>query len=258
MNGNEQEPIQPSAPRPRAKKKRLSLGAKLWIGVAVVIMLIVIGAMNQEGSNSTSDTGKAGDSTSQPSASASASDTASALPHTLTGITVSYSGNRADGTAINDQTQGISVTANYADGVKEFPTGWKVNNPGALSMSGPQDFVIEYQGQQAKLTLQADVPPEYQSALAKAGQYSDSMQMSKQGIYDQLTSQYGEQFSAQAAQYAVDNLKADYNANALAKAKSYQSQMNMSPGAIHDQLTSRYGEQFTQSEADYAIAHLND
>jgi len=82
--------------------------------------------------------------------------------------------------------------------------------------------------------------------------------MSKQGIYDQLTSDYGEKFTPEAAQYAVDNLKTDYNANALAKAKDYQKTANMSPAAIHDQLTSSYGEKFTQAEADYAIQHLND
>lgn len=81
--------------------------------------------------------------------------------------------------------------------------------------------------------------------------------MSKQGIYEQLTSEYGEQFSAEAAQYAVDNVQADWNANALAKAESYQSDMNMSPEAIREQLTSEYGEQFTAEEADYAIQHLS-
>ena len=101
-----------------------------------------------------------------------------------------------------------------------------------------------------------NVPAEYKSALAKATSYANTMHMSKQGVYDQLVSEYGEKFSAPAAQYAIDNVKADWNANALAKAKQYQSQQNMSPAAIHDQLTSSYGEKFTQAEADYAIAHL--
>lgn len=100
------------------------------------------------------------------------------------------------------------------------------------------------------------VSTEYKNALAKAQTYSDTMHMSKQGIYDQLTSEYGEKFPADAAQYAIDNIKADWNANALAKAKMYQDQMNMSASAIHDQLTSEYGEQFTADEADYAIANL--
>ena len=103
-----------------------------------------------------------------------------------------------------------------------------------------------------------NMPAEYKSALNKAASYSNIMHMSKRGVYDQLVSEYGEKFSAAAAQYAIDNVKADWNANALAKAKSYQDTMNMSPAGIHDQLTSAYGEKFTQSEADYAIQHLND
>lgn len=101
-----------------------------------------------------------------------------------------------------------------------------------------------------------DVPREYKSALKKAETYSEKMHMSKQGIYDQLTSEYGEQFSAEAAQYAIDNLQADFNENALEKAKTYQETMDMSPEAIRDQLTSEYGEKFTKEEADYAIANL--
>ncbi|MBC1451156.1 hypothetical protein HB790_03195 [Listeria welshimeri] len=99
---------------------------------------------------------------------------------------------------------------------------------------------------------------EGESALIKAQSYSDMMQMSKAGIYDQLTSEYGEQFSPEAAQYAVDNIEADFNINALGKAKDYQETMSMSPEAIRDQLTSEYGEKFTPSEANYAITHLND
>ncbi|MCU1544942.1 MAG: hypothetical protein JWP30_42 [Homoserinimonas sp.] len=101
------------------------------------------------------------------------------------------------------------------------------------------------------------VPVEYMSALNKADSYANMMHMSKAGLFGQLTSEFGEQFSPEAAQYAVDNVQADWNANALAKAKSYQDSMSMSPAAIHDQLTSEYGEQFTGPEADYAIQNLN-
>ena len=107
-------------------------------------------------------------------------------------------------------------------------------------------------------TEDTSVPKEYKSALNKAASYANTMHMSKRGVYDQLVSDYGEKFSAEAAQYAIDNVKADWNANALSKAKNYQNTMNMSPAAIHDQLTSEYGEKFTQAEADYAIQHLND
>lgn len=106
---------------------------------------------------------------------------------------------------------------------------------------------------------ESKVPTEYRSALNKAKDYADMMSMSKQGIYDQLTADSGEQFSEEAAQYAMDNLDdVDWNANALKKAKEYQEDMDMSPEAIRDQLTSDSGEQFTAEEADYAIQHLDD
>ena len=103
---------------------------------------------------------------------------------------------------------------------------------------------------------QDKVPTEYRNALKKAETYSEMMHMSKKGIYDQLASEYGEKFDADAAQYAIDNVTADWNANALAKAKEYQKTLAMSKSAIYDQLTSEYGEKFTAEEAQYAVDNL--
>ena len=121
-----------------------------------------------------------------------------------------------------------------------------------------QEQIQQEQSISNKKQKKTTVPAEYKSALNKAMMYAKTMQMSKQGVYDQLVSEYGEKFSADAAKYAIDNMKVDWNANALAKAKTYQNTMNMSPSAIHDQLTSSYGEKFTKAEADYAIQHLNN
>lgn len=103
-----------------------------------------------------------------------------------------------------------------------------------------------------------NVPREYKSALTKAGVYSDMMHMSKIGIYNQLISEHGDAFPPEAAQYAVDNLEADYNANALKKAETYAETMSMSNTAIYDQLTSEHGEQFTPEEAQYAVDNLSN
>lgn len=103
---------------------------------------------------------------------------------------------------------------------------------------------------------QPSVPAEHRAALRSAETYANKMNMSKKAVYDQLTSPYGGQFPAEAAQYAIDNVVADWNANALASARTYQDKMGMSRAAIHDQLTSEYGGQFTKSQADYALANL--
>ena len=53
---------------------------------------------------------------------------------------------------------------------------------------------------------EADVPTEYKSALKSAENYSDVMNMSKAAIYDQLTSEHGEKFTQEEADYAIANL----------------------------------------------------
>lgn len=125
------------------------------------------------------------------------------------------------------------------------------------------DEVKAKQEAEAKAKQEAEdkaknVPAEYKSALSQATSYANTMHLSKRGVYDQLVSDYGGKFTAAAAQYAIDNVKADWNANALAQAKTYQDTMHLSPAAVRDQLVSEYGGKFTATEADYAVQHLND
>ena len=115
-----------------------------------------------------------------------------------------------------------------------------------------------YEGEKITITYSLGKEPsaEYKAALRKAESYSETMHMSKKGIYEQLVSEYGEGFPKDAAQYAVDNMKADWNANALAKAESYSETMHMSKKGIYEQLVSSYGEKFTKEQAQYAVDHL--
>ncbi len=143
-------------------------------------------------------------------------------------------------TPVLEETAGVQKETTIAETTEQETTTTKVKETTVATTTAPA------------------VPKEYISALNKAETYSEIMNMSKQGIYDQLTSEYGEQFTPEAAQYAIDNMSADWNYNALQKAISYRDTMDMSPAAIHDQLTSEYGEKFTESQADYAIEHLDE
>lgn len=120
-----------------------------------------------------------------------------------------------------------------------------------------KDESSEAKAEKEETKKEDDVPTEYKSALKKANSYAENMYMSKAAVYDQLTSEYGEKFSQEAADYAMDNVQADWKANALKKAKSYQEEMDMSPESVRDQLASEHGEQFTQEEADYAVENLD-
>lgn len=102
-----------------------------------------------------------------------------------------------------------------------------------------------------------DVPREHKSALKKAETYSETMHMSKAGVYDQLVSEHGEGFPEDAGKYAIDNMEADWEENALKKAETYANEMDMSNDAIYDQLISEHGEKFTEEEAQYAVDNLD-
>lgn len=119
-----------------------------------------------------------------------------------------------------------------------------------------EDVLPEQAEQAENVPEEEEIPTEYKSAVKKAESYAQIMHMSKQGIYDQLTSEYGEQFTKEAADYAMEHVDIDWNANALKKAEDYSSTMHMSKSGIYDQLISEHGEQFTKEEAQYAVDHL--
>ena len=148
----------------------------------------------------------------------------------------------------------LIVTIAALSGGNDTNTDTPTNNPEIVSDQTGNSSSTQ-KSTQPKST-QPKVSVEFQNALITAKNYSDSMHLSKKGIYNQLVSEYGEGFSAEAAQYAIDNLKADYKKNALETAKNYQNTMHMSKNAIYDQLVSEYGEKFTAEEAQYAIDNL--
>ena len=132
-----------------------------------------------------------------------------------------------------------------------------VADGGFISQSKEKDSTVR-QGSTIKVVYSLGEEPstEYKNALRKAQSYSELMYMSREGIYKQLTSEYGEKFPKDAAEWALNHLNADYNYNALKKAESYSDTMYMSKKGIYDQLVSPYGENFTASEAQYAVDNL--
>ena len=239
---------------------------KWWfIAIAVFVGLVLIGSLtNPKGKDSTKET---------------ESSTTSTTTESSSGITVpNVVGMRGDEARATLEALGkVDISFKDESGKKMVldVTNWTVTSqtPEAGTTLGKDAKVtlfVHHDTDDAKPTdnpttdapsttesKKDDVPRDYRKALKSAENYSKTLHMSKQGIYDQLTSDF-EGFSPEAAQYAIDNIQADWNANALAKAKEYEKTLNMSDEAIRDQLVSEYGEKFTQEEADYAVAHLDD
>ena len=92
-----------------------------------------------------------------------------------------------------------------------------------------------------------------EEAIEAAESYLDSGHFSKKGLFDQLTSEYGEGFAKKDVKFALNHVKADYNAEAREAAESYLDSGHFSRNSLMDQLTSEYGEQFTKAQAAQAV-----
>lgn len=72
-----------------------------------------------------------------------------------------------------------------------------------------------------------DVSRKHRNALSAAQNYIDFMPFSENGLFEQLTSGYGDEYTEDSAQYAIKNVEVDYNEKALEAAINYQEIMPM-------------------------------
>ncbi|WP_313811829.1 Ltp family lipoprotein [Glutamicibacter sp.] len=98
---------------------------------------------------------------------------------------------------------------------------------------------------------------EYQMALNQAQQYSDEYWMSESAIFSVLVDPAEDGFSEEAANYALDNVDADWNENALLVARYLREEEHLSVDEIRDQLLSVEFEAFTIDQVKYAMSHLD-
>lgn len=112
-------------------------------------------------------------------------------------------------------------------------------------------------GTAVSVTAEAPKPVyslEQQNALGSARSYLALTGFSRQGLIDQLSSEYGSAYPVEVATWAADTVGADWNAEAVESAQSYLKLTSFSRQGLYDQLTSAYGGQFTPDEANYALA----
>ncbi len=120
---------------------------------------------------------------------------------------------------------------------------------------------VEYSGKFKRAEAQAAVDSLQvnfkENALARAKYYSGEKHLSKDGLKTTLTLgfRYGEGFTEEEAQYAIDNLNADYNTNALMSAQKIIDGEAMSREQLYRKLISE-GTDFTEDEARYAVDNV--
>ena len=102
-----------------------------------------------------------------------------------------------------------------------------------------------------------EAPPEpeltagQRNAIESAESYLEFQAFSRQGLIDQLTSEYGEGYSKKDATFAVDALDVNWRQQAVKAAEEYLESQSFSLQGLIEQLESEYGSQFTHAQAVY-------
>ena len=89
------------------------------------------------------------------------------------------------------------------------------------------------------------------NAVRSAQQYISVQGFSRNGLIEQLSSDYGDGYNISDATVAVDSMNIDWNKQAVRSAKQYLSIQGFSCKGLIEQLSSSYGDKYTQSQANY-------
>jgi Host cell surface-exposed lipoprotein len=93
-----------------------------------------------------------------------------------------------------------------------------------------------------------------QAVQAAQGYLSDGEGFSAESLAQQLTSSYGDGFSNADAQFAINYLHPNWDAQAVEAAQGYLNDgEGFSQSSLTQQLTSTYGNGFTNAQATYAV-----
>lgn len=89
------------------------------------------------------------------------------------------------------------------------------------------------------------------NAVRSAKQYLSMQGFSREGLIQQLSSDYGDGYDVADATVAVDSLNIDWNEQAVRSAKQYLSMQGFSCKGLIEQLSSSAGDKYTVSQATY-------
>jgi hypothetical protein len=95
-----------------------------------------------------------------------------------------------------------------------------------------------------------------QAADAASGYLSGGQGFSEEGLLQQLTSSAGNGFTEAQAEYPINSLHPDWDAQAVDAAKGYVQMGGFSRASLIQQLTSSAGNGFTQAQAEYAASRV--
>ena len=230
-------------PQPQPKRKSWPARHKVLTGLmAVGALIVIIAAASASNKPSTpvADTGAATSSTSPSAAGSSAA--ASTTPSTPAAP--------ASPSMTGAQQQAVDAAQSYLSEGQGFSEQGLLSQ---LTSSAGEGFLEP----DAEFAIRYLNPNWDQQAVDAANGYLNEAQgFSEQGLIQQLTSSSGNGFTQAQAEYAINHVYADWDAQAVDAAKGYMQMGGFSQESLIQQLTSSSGNGFTQAQAEYAASKV--
>lgn len=124
----------------------------------------------------------------------------------------------------------------------------------------PAEEVTEEVVEEEEADPTANMDVATKNAYRSAQSYLRMQGFSKQGLIDQLSSEYADGYTVEQATAAVQALEdageVDWNEQAVRSGQSYLNMMGFSRQGLIDQLSSEYADKYTVEQATYAADQL--
>ena len=122
---------------------------------------------------------------------------------------------------------------------------------GSLMPDDPAEPASEEAAASAPASPSGNLTAAQRNAVRSANSYLQLSGFSRQGLIDQLSSEFGDSYSVGDATVAVNSLSTDWNAQAARSAVSYLALSGFSCQGLIDQLSSEFGDKYTVEQATY-------
>jgi len=142
----------------------------------------------------------------------------------------------------DDSTQTATTDAKVNESPSEQPV---VANPSEQTETEVVDVAQEEEAKPEGLSR-----PQ-KNAVRSAKQYISMTGFSRDGLIEQLSSEYGDGYEVNDSTIAVDSLNIDWNEQAVRSAEQYLDMTGFSCDGLIEQLSSSAGSKYTVSEATY-------
>jgi hypothetical protein len=258
-NGDGQLPGLP--PQPEPKRKSWPARHKVLTGlmaVAALIVIIVATSSSNKPSTPVADTAPVTSSAPASSAPASPASSSAAASSAAANTVATSAPSSAPSTPAAPATPAMTTAQQQAvDSAQSYLSEGQGFSEEGLLQQLTSSYGEGFAAPDAEFAIHYLNPNwDTQAVDAANGYLTEGQGFSEEGLIQQLTSTSGNGFTEAQADYAIDHVQADWDAQAVDAAKGYMQMGGFSQESLIQQLTSSAGNGFTEAQAEYAASKV--